>query len=322
MLYNQPYGISDPNAPYINGNPSTGTMGSIPPAASIEHPQRELVNIITKSGLVPDASNLNQVAQAIQTGRLIYGVDSGSVNHLIVDLPQQPAALMDGMVIRVLVAFDNTGATNIVVNGVGPKQIVDRNTGADLAAGAVKASGFSELLYGHGVWILLQSITSGGGGGGDISTQVRNVLYPYLTAKNSANCVSPGGQAIVPLQPWALPVGDPAIIGALNRTTGMFTIPVGYDGLWMFHCYANSMTGENTGYTNSRATAVRAYLNGTSQVIAAAHTGTGNTVVHDNVFFMANCVAGNSIQWKAMSDDPGIQLTNFYFTALRLGRST
>jgi hypothetical protein len=46
LLYNQPYGISDPNAPYINGNPSTGTMGSIPPALSIEHPQREIVKVI------------------------------------------------------------------------------------------------------------------------------------------------------------------------------------------------------------------------------------------------------------------------------------
>jgi hypothetical protein len=46
MLYNQPYGVSDPNASYINGNPSTGTAGSIPPAASIEHDQREIVNVI------------------------------------------------------------------------------------------------------------------------------------------------------------------------------------------------------------------------------------------------------------------------------------
>ena len=46
MLYNQPFGITDPNAPYINGNPNTGTMGSIPPALSIEHPQREIVKVI------------------------------------------------------------------------------------------------------------------------------------------------------------------------------------------------------------------------------------------------------------------------------------
>ena len=48
MQYNQPYGVSDPNAPYINGNPTTGTMGSIPPAASIEFPQREIVDVISE----------------------------------------------------------------------------------------------------------------------------------------------------------------------------------------------------------------------------------------------------------------------------------
>ena len=53
MKYNQPYGVSDPNAPYINGNPTTGTMGSIPPAASIEYPQREIVNVISNGGLTP-----------------------------------------------------------------------------------------------------------------------------------------------------------------------------------------------------------------------------------------------------------------------------
>ena len=52
MKYNQPYGVADEDAPYINGNPSTGTMGSIPPAASIEYPQREIVNMIEAAALV------------------------------------------------------------------------------------------------------------------------------------------------------------------------------------------------------------------------------------------------------------------------------
>lgn len=47
MKYNAPYGASDTNAAYINGNPATGTMGSIPPAESIEYDQREIVNVIS-----------------------------------------------------------------------------------------------------------------------------------------------------------------------------------------------------------------------------------------------------------------------------------
>ena len=66
MKYNQPYGITDPNAAYINGNPTTGTMGSIPPAASIEYPQREIVALIAAAGLTPDNADLAQVLKAIK----------------------------------------------------------------------------------------------------------------------------------------------------------------------------------------------------------------------------------------------------------------
>src|SRR5580765_4043931 len=102
MKYNQPYGISDPNGAYINGNPSTGTMGSIPPAASIEFPQRELVNMIVAAGLTPDNAVLNQLAQAIQSCYVNFGIDQGTVNNLQITLQPVPT-LRHGLVARVLV---------------------------------------------------------------------------------------------------------------------------------------------------------------------------------------------------------------------------
>jgi hypothetical protein len=78
LKYNQPYGITDPNAPYINGNPSTGTMGSIPPAESIEHDQREVVEVINVANTrgykdfsdtpcaVPAPTDLMQLRKAIE----------------------------------------------------------------------------------------------------------------------------------------------------------------------------------------------------------------------------------------------------------------
>lgn len=65
MQYTQPYGNVNPNASYVNANPATGTQGSIPPAAGIEAPQREIVNCITEAGLIPDPNNLTQLWQAI-----------------------------------------------------------------------------------------------------------------------------------------------------------------------------------------------------------------------------------------------------------------
>jgi hypothetical protein len=50
MLYNQPYGLPPETilygTPYVNGNPSAGLAGSIPPAASVEYDQREIVAVI------------------------------------------------------------------------------------------------------------------------------------------------------------------------------------------------------------------------------------------------------------------------------------
>lgn len=65
MQYTQPYGNVDPNASYVNGNPATATPGSIPPAAAIEAPQREIVHCLTQAGLSPDPNNLTQLWQAI-----------------------------------------------------------------------------------------------------------------------------------------------------------------------------------------------------------------------------------------------------------------
>jgi hypothetical protein len=65
MKYTQPFGITDPNASYVNANPATATQGSIPPAAALEAAQREIVFAITQSGQTPDPANLTQLWQAI-----------------------------------------------------------------------------------------------------------------------------------------------------------------------------------------------------------------------------------------------------------------
>lgn len=65
MQYTQPFGVTDPNASYVNGNPATGTAGSIPPGPALEAPQREIVHCITQAGISPNAGDLTQLWQAI-----------------------------------------------------------------------------------------------------------------------------------------------------------------------------------------------------------------------------------------------------------------
>lgn len=65
MKYVPPLGAGSLDAPYVDGNPEHGIEGSPVPAASIEHPQREIVHAIASAGLVPDQSDLTQLALAI-----------------------------------------------------------------------------------------------------------------------------------------------------------------------------------------------------------------------------------------------------------------
>jgi hypothetical protein len=112
MQYNQPFGIADPNAAYINGNPSTGTQGSIPPAASIEYPQREIANLISDGGLTPSNGDLRQLGRSLQSGHIWYGVDTGVKNAVQVSLTPAPLTYYDGMFAWILPAFTNDGATS------------------------------------------------------------------------------------------------------------------------------------------------------------------------------------------------------------------
>ena len=146
MQYNPPYGVTDENAPYINGNPTTGQMGSIPPAASIEYPQRELANFFSDAGLVPDNGDLHQLGKSVQSSRVVRGVDQGAVNVLSIALTPPLAAYLDGMFVWVLVAHDNTGPAVLSINGLAGKNIVRRGGGI-LQAGDLIGTYYSLFVY-------------------------------------------------------------------------------------------------------------------------------------------------------------------------------
>jgi len=76
MDYSSPYGT--PPVPivmppgtrnysrYVNGNPVTGTEGSIPPATSFDESQIEIVEVIMRAGIVPTHNDLTQLWQALE----------------------------------------------------------------------------------------------------------------------------------------------------------------------------------------------------------------------------------------------------------------
>jgi hypothetical protein len=185
MQYNAPYGVSDPNAPYINGNPSTGTMGSIPPAASIEYPQREIVNLITDAAMVPANGDLHQLAKAVQSGKLIYADDTGTVNILGLNCVPAVAALQKGMVFITEAAATNTGATVANVNGLTAPVVhaSDRSTllPFDINKGQMIALAFDGANF-QLVWSA--SLPSGGSGGPSVGGGALQANYTIYVDHN------------------------------------------------------------------------------------------------------------------------------------------
>lgn len=138
MKYQPPYGVSDPNGPYINGNPAAGIEGSIPPAAAFEYPMREIIAMITGGDFVPSDGDLTQLLKAIRRQFVNYAVDTGTVNALVVTLSPPLESYHAGFPLRILVAVTNTGASAVSVNGLGPRAI-KRGDGSDLHPGDLTA---------------------------------------------------------------------------------------------------------------------------------------------------------------------------------------
>jgi hypothetical protein len=162
----QPYGITNPDAPYINGDPSIARQGSIPPAAAFEHPMRELVAIITNSKIVPDSGYLEQASEGIRSQRMNYCEDTGAVNTLSVALDPPLGGYTFGLPLRVKIGNTNTGPSTIDA-GAGRVPIRKPN-GAEVAAGDLPAFGLAELVYDGTVFQMINFGGACAGGAGDV----------------------------------------------------------------------------------------------------------------------------------------------------------
>lgn len=217
MRYIQPYGMVDPDAPYINGDPSIARQGSIPPAEAFEHPMRELVSIIDYNMLTPTDADLEQVFKSVRSQRMNYAQDTGSVNTLSVAFDSPIAAYSLGLPIRVKVANTNTGPCTIDAGG--GRVSIKKPTGAELAADDIRAGGLIELVYDGASF---QMINFGGAGaGGAANTYMVNIPYTVDTSPTANTITANFSPAITTLVP-----GTIIMVKAANTNTGLTTIKV------------------------------------------------------------------------------------------------
>ena len=160
MKYEAPYGVSDPNASYINGNPSTGTMGSIPPAASIENPQREIVNFETDSGLVPTDADLHQLSKSVQNGLVNYALDQGTPNFIAITPMPPISSYALGQHFQIKVGNPNTGPCELNANALGWAPLVHGDK-TQLGAGEIFQGQIIEVAWDGANWQMLTGTVSG-----------------------------------------------------------------------------------------------------------------------------------------------------------------
>jgi microcystin-dependent protein len=219
MQYNQPFDQpGTPDAPFVNGNPATGTAGSIPPAAAIEYPQREIVNLITDGGLTPSNSDLHQASKAIQSGQLLYAVDTGAVNAMVASVAPSPNGLVPGMTVHIKAAATNTGATTLSLNGLGTAT-VHRANGAALSAGDINGGMVVELIWDGAYWQIANYF-------GFTSSTTNNNTYtlsiPYAADSGVANSIVAAPSPAL----TALSAGQEIIVKLANTNTGATTISI------------------------------------------------------------------------------------------------
>lgn len=128
MLYQPPINgdTGNDDRSYVNGDRLNGIEGSIPSAEAIEHPQREIINVIEAAGLTPDAADLTQLLQAINN--LGGAVEVGTLVMWPANTPPAGYLVRDGSAIsRAAYAdlFAIIGTTYGVGDGVTTFNLMD-----------------------------------------------------------------------------------------------------------------------------------------------------------------------------------------------------
>ncbi len=212
MKYHQPYGILDTNAPYINGDPSIGRQGSIPPAESIEYPQREIVSSIQNANLVPTDASLAQLWQSTQINPWLTHVAhdySGTANLIIADIEPPPTSLFFGMQVRIRVASTCSGPSQLNLNSLGLYSVV-RGNGAATDVGDFYVGEVLALSFDGGKWQIENWLGPPG-----VPSTVNNFTFkiPYAVAGGTANALTASFTPVV----TALNAGDPFLVKAILK---------------------------------------------------------------------------------------------------------
>lgn len=231
MQYVKPFNATDPDAPYIDADPPTAVEGSVIPAAAVEDPQREIVNFILKSQLAPSSGDKVQLAKSVQIDRVNWAEDTGTADHIVIDLDPAPDTLVKGLKVWVLAAATNTGAVDVTCNGV-TKPLLTQSL-VNLAAGQYTINGIWQIAYDGTQWqMLIGTAATGGPAGPAGPAGAAGPAGPAgpAGAAGAAGAQGPAGPQGPPGSPTSLVVGEGALGAyAFGQTDGPSSARDGYN---------------------------------------------------------------------------------------------
>ena len=223
MKYWQPYGITDPDAHYIDGDSSINRPGSIPPWGAIEQDQREIVSAIKGANMTPSATDLAQLLVAFRSQRMNYAVATNTAPNAIAVAFNPPIGdqVTPGLPLRVKAPLNNTGPCTMIVDNV--SHALRRADGAELAANDIVANVPFECMWNDGgYWIITTFRGVGGNTSGDIINNTYITKLPYTTDVGTPNAIvanfTPPITAPIP--------GDAIEVRLANNITGPCTIKI------------------------------------------------------------------------------------------------
>jgi len=220
MRYHQPYGVTDTDAPYINGDPSIGRQGSIIPAEAVEYPQREIIAAIEGAKMAPDDASLSQLLYAIRGQRMNYALAINSAPDTVeVEFdPPIGNTMTPGMPLRIKGAVNNTGPTLLSVDG--DSQALRYADGAELVADAIKSGVIFEAVWNDtGYWEFNPYATGAAGGGSTTNTYIN---IPFAVDTGTPNALVANFVPAI----TSLVAGATIEVRVINNITGPSTIKV------------------------------------------------------------------------------------------------
>ncbi len=135
-------GATGPNVGgyFTGGNPATSTPATIVDPDWMNMLQDEFSAILAAAGIAQNKSNDGQLLQALQSGALTFGTDSGTAGAYVVAATNAPATLTNGMRVAFFAnAGPNAGACTLNYAGLGVKSLLNvagaAFTGGEIVAG-------------------------------------------------------------------------------------------------------------------------------------------------------------------------------------------